>query len=390
VDNETKIIFYASSSTTLKLALLALKPHQITHMALNPHEKILPGIEPSWFFRHGIEPSCFFRHGIEPSPPILHSCLFISTAVLDLKLLRDVLTDSSNTILKSPKHLASQIVGRSFDILQSDKPKSMGENVYYPFMQMLVIDIQKNVENTYLPTSQASHLLPTLRKNYESVTLHMAPVTAIGVSQDGQFAASSSRDDRLVVWNVRSRSKRASVRGVGANVSAIHFAVNDGVLVTSEKNCVRLWSLSSSQQSTNTQSISCIRVISDSDDSCTVCIAQDQPFLALFYDGISRMHVWSLSNPLEPKQTLKLPCPAPPDKTFPKLHQDKSVLASISSYNFMVVWGFRGAETAYGIENFYLLLTRKLNNSKIFSVLTRLQFFSFRDFSLYPRGNYDL
>ena len=173
------------------------------------------------------------------------------------------------------------------------------------------------------------------------MALHTAPVTAIGVSLDGQLAASCSADDVTLIWQMRTKAVRATVHEVGARVSALYFSHGDRLLITSERSLVRLWDISRLDAAA---AVACVAHISDCDDPAAVCVAEDRALLALAYDGIPRLRVWQL----EPHVKKALELPLPVEARAQKLHQDKTILVSSASFNFALLWGFRGAESASG------------------------------------------
>ena len=270
----------------------------------------------------------------------------------DLRLLRDVLEMSDVAAVRAAPGatLASQLVGRSVDLLQNDMPKYLADPVLYPYNHLLCMSTSQEAVDTFVPTGGTAFVPTWQRRSAELVALHTAPVTAIGVSLDGQLAASSSADDVTLIWLIRTKAVRATVHEVGARVGALYFSHGDRLLITSERSLVRLWDISRlalaapDAAAAGAPTVACVAHISDCDDPAAVCVAEDRALLALAYDGIPRVRVWQL----EPHVKKALELPLPVDALAQKLHQDKTILVSSASFNFALVWGFRGAESASG------------------------------------------
>lgn len=289
--------------------------------------------------------------GVRPVIADLDAAIEAESTDQDLRLLRDVLEMSDVQAVRAAPGatLASQLVGRTIDLLLSDRPKYLADPVLYPYNHLLSISTGQEAVNTFLPTGGTS-FVPTLqRKSAELVTLHTAAVTAIGVSLDGQLAASSSADNVTLIWLIRTKSVRATIHDVGARVGALYFTYGDRLLITSERSLIRFWDISRlaaapDASATRPPEVACVAHLSDCDDPTSVCVAEDRPLLALAYDGIPRLHVWQL----EPHVKKALELPLPVEASAQKLHQDKTILVSSASFNFALVWGIRGAESASG------------------------------------------
>ena len=333
----------------LHLAYNARALSELTHHMLGAQQ--LDELKLNYLFTWRFLSARVAAQGLRPVLADLDVAIEFEPSDQDLRLLRDVLEMSDVAAVRAAPGatLASQLVGRTIDLLQNDRPKYLADPVLYPYNHLLSISTTQEVVDTFVPTGGTLFVPIWQRRSAELVALHTAAVTAIGLSLDGQLAASSSADDVTLIWLMRTKAVRATVHEVGARVGALYFSHGDRLLITSERSLVRLWDISrlaAPDASAAGAPVACVAHISDCDDPAAVCVAEDRALLALAYDGIPRLRVWQLEPHV--KKALELPLPLPADARAQKLHQDKTILVSSASFNFALVWGFRGAEGASG------------------------------------------
>ncbi|KAK2141642.1 hypothetical protein LSH36_1062g00016 [Paralvinella palmiformis] len=254
-------------------------------------------------------------------------------ADLDLKLLSDTLHLSISALIKDPRQLASQIIGRMHDIITKDVPTAPGDPVRYPALKEFFEQAKNGSIPALIPSITC--LTPPSGVLFDQLSGHTEPITAVCMSMDGQKCLTSSKDDTLKTWELRSGRVIKTIHGVGADVRQIGIGGNYAIAITSETAKVRLWSLRSGE---------CLKVIDEYEDPATIVMAADGMLLVAFYQGINVMRVWAMGGKFALTQEVFLSDDQIEDTG---VHQENSIVVGTNAYGALVLHANRNSSEAY-------------------------------------------
>ena len=243
--------------------------------------------------------------------------LAIEPSDLELKLLADVLHLSTNVLLRDPGQLGSQVVGRLHDIITADMPVAPGDPVKYPAMKPFLESASRPPVPTLLPS--VSCLMPPGGVLYDSLSGHTEPITAVTATSDGQKAVTTSKDDTMKVWEMRSGRVMKTIRGVGRDILHIRLVLGHRLAATSERTCIRLWNLATG---------GCVSVVDQYEDPASLTTAGDDKLIVGFFQGSNMMRTWSLLRGGEMSLQREVSLV---DPKAVSIHKDESVTVSARS-----------------------------------------------------------
>ena len=249
----------------------------------------------------------------------------------DVCLLSDTLSLSAHVLNRDPKQLASQIVGRLHQIITSDVPVAPADPIKYPYLKPFFRHAKKASVPSLIPSGTC--LTPPGGILFDLLFGHSEPITAVITTSDGLRAVTTSKDNTLKIWELRTGRVTKTITGVGANVFCIRLGAGNSMIVTSEVNCIRVWSLRTS---------TLLRCIDQYDDPATVTVASEPDLLVAFFDGCKKMRIWSLD-----KESIPQTAEQYIDDDVDSIHKDRSFLVSTNTHGVRVLYAFRSANTGF-------------------------------------------
>ncbi|XP_052801292.1 uncharacterized protein LOC128232006 isoform X2 [Mya arenaria] len=245
----------------------------------------------------------------------------------DLKLLSDTLQLSATAVLRDPRQLAGQLVGRVQGIVNRDVPATPGDPPRYPFLHGMVAQ----AKNTSIPALVPSIGCLTEPGGilYDLLSGHMKPITAVTTTTDAQRALTASEDNTLKVWDLKSGKVTSTLYDFGKNVTKLRTAFNNKFVIAVEGSVIKIWSLASKE---------CCSVIDQYLDPPVLSIASEGKLLVGFFDGAGALRTWDLENEFRHVCETKI--------EGSRVYSDNAVVMSPNSYGDYVLYAFRGANWA--------------------------------------------
>ena len=263
----------------------------------------------------------------------IQAALKVEPTDADLKLLSDTLQLSSQALNKDPGQLGSQIIGRLHEMITSDQPVSLGDPVKYPAMKPFFQQTLKSSIPTLVPSMTC--LTAPGGILFDVLSGHTEPITAVTITSDSQKALTTSLDNTLKVWELRTGRVVQSMTDVGIDVVNIRLGVNNTIAITSEITVIRVWNIASGQ---------CIKRISEYSDPASLTTACDSMLLVAFFQGTDVMRVWDLEHDIDLIQEVALRGDEEQDHVA--IHQDNSTIVSMYSTGAQVLHAFLSASEA--------------------------------------------
>ena len=122
---------------------------------------------------------------------------------------------------------------------------------------------------------------------FDLLSGHTDEITAVTVTSDGTRALTTSLDDTLKLWDLRSGRVVKTLERVGARVTSLRTAKKDAVVVTVEGSVLRVWSVKSGQ---------CLMTVSDRADPAVVCVALEGQVLVALHEGTNTFRSWAMDS----------------------------------------------------------------------------------------------
>ncbi|PVD33550.1 hypothetical protein C0Q70_04807 [Pomacea canaliculata] len=245
----------------------------------------------------------------------------------ELKILSDTLHLSGTALQKDPRQLAAQLVGRLDGVIARDTPKTAGDPRKLPNILKLVEAAKSSSLPALIPSVEC--LTPPGGILFDLLSGHTDQITAVTLTSDGMRAVTSSLDNTIKLWDLRTGRVVRTLDGVGANVTALRTAKSNSLVVTVEGAVIRLWSVRTG---------ACVLVVDDRPDPAVVCMANEGQTLAAIYEGTNTFRSWEMEG-------FKKLCEvdSPNERG---VHKDRSILIADAVYNDLVLHAFRSANTA--------------------------------------------
>lgn len=120
---------------------------------------------------------------------------------------------------------------------------------------------------------------------FDLLSGHTDQITAVTLTSDGMRAVTSSLDNTIKLWDLRTGRVVRTLDGVGANVTALRTAKSNSLVVTVEGAVIRLWSVRTG---------ACVLVVDDRPDPAVVCMANEGQTLAAIYEGTNTFRSWEM------------------------------------------------------------------------------------------------
>lgn len=255
------------------------------------------------------------------------AALTVEPGDIDLKLISDSIQLSAKALVMEPRQLASQILGRLYTVITKDIPTTAADPKKYPYLHPLFAQAQKSSLAALIPSiaclTEPGDIL------FDLLSGHTEPITAVTLTTDGMRALTTSKDNTMKLWDLRSGRVTRTLEGVGINVHMIRTGMNNSFAITSESTCVRIWSLRTGE---------CMLVIDEYDDPATITSAADGHLLVALYYGCNTMRVWDLEHELALIREFQL--------EDGSVHKDRSILVAGNSHGDQVLHAFRSASFA--------------------------------------------
>ncbi len=242
----------------------------------------------------------------------LQMALRVEPKDLDLRYLSDALHLSSKGLQKYRGQLASQIVGRLYDLVSSDVRVAPGDPFKYPFLKSLLSDAIK--DSSSLSPSKTCLLAPG-GILFDILSGHSNTITAVATTSDGQRAVTSAKDNTLKLWDLATGRVRKTIAGVGTDVRSLRLALGNSAVITSERSCIRIFSLKSGNLMAD---------VNQSEDPACITTALGGSLLVAFFDGSHMMRVWNIADaPASLTTELRVK-----DETEQPIHKDRAILCA--------------------------------------------------------------
>jgi len=100
-------------------------------------------------------------------------------------------------------------------------------------------------------------------------------------------ALTSSLDDTIKLWDLRTGRVVKTLEGVGAKVTSLRTAKNNTVLVTVEGAVIKLWSARTG---------ACLLTVDDRPDPASVCVALEGQVLVALHEGTNTFRSWEMDS----------------------------------------------------------------------------------------------
>lgn len=252
-----------------------------------------------------------------------HIGLEMEPSDLDLKLLSDTLQLSATAVLRDPRQLAGQLVGRLQGIVNRDIPATPGDPPKYPFLHSMVAQAKATSIPALVPSigclTEPGGIL------YDLLSGHTKPITAITTTTDAQRALTASEDNTLKVWDLKSGKVSSTMYNFGCKVSKLRTALNNKFVIAVEGSVIRVWSMMSKQ---------CSHVFDQYLDPPVLSVAGEGKLLVAFFDGVNSLRTWDLENNFAHVCESKIE-----DRS---IYSDNSVILAPNSYGDYVLHALRG------------------------------------------------
>lgn len=247
---------------------------------------------------------------------------------LDLKTLSDTLQLSAKAILRDPRQLAGQVVGRLQGIVNRDIPATPGDPPRYPFLHSFI----QQAKNTSIPA-----LIPSIGCLtepggilYDLLSGHTKPITAVTTTSDGQRAFTAAEDNTMKIWDLKNGKVTDTLNDFGTNVTRIRAAYDNKMAIGVENSVLKVWCL---------RTKACLLVVDQYLDPPVVTIAGDGgKLLVALFGGVNILRTWDLDN------ECKFVCECKVENK--SVFSDDPVILAPSSYGDYVLHAFRGNNQA--------------------------------------------
>ena len=122
---------------------------------------------------------------------------------------------------------------------------------------------------------------------FDLLSGHTHEITAVTLTSDGMRALTSSLDDTIKLWDLRTGRVVKTLEGVGAKVTSLRTAKNNTVLVTVEGAVIKLWSARTG---------ACLLTVDDRPDPASVCVALEGQVLVALHEGTNTFRSWEMDS----------------------------------------------------------------------------------------------
>jgi WD40 repeat protein len=251
----------------------------------------------------------------------------------ELRLMSDTLQLSAQALHKDPNQLGSQLIGRLYNIIQTDKPLSIGDPKKYPSVGLMLANLHRSSVPILVPSgvclSQPGGVL------FDLLAGHTNTITAVTVSPDGSLAATGSRDGSVKLWDLKTRKVVKTMLNVGTEVSTLRFALKNHALICITHNTIQVWDL---------DSCTCVKTITEYIDPPSITVAgEEQQLLCAFFSGVNAMKTWDIGDG-------NCSLVVGREISGRGIHKDGSVCVSIASNGEKVLYAFRSDNKAFVVN----------------------------------------
>ncbi len=248
----------------------------------------------------------------------------------DIRYVSDTLHLACAVLERDSEQLASQLIGRLHDLVAADVPVAPGDPPKYPFLKSLLRDAQKSSARALIPSRTC--LIAPGGILFDIMSGHAGPVTAVVTTSDGHHAVTTSKDNTLKLWELKTGRVKRTITGVGTNVRSVRLALSNSAAITSDKKHIRVFSLRTGEMMTSI----------DMEDPACITTALDGSLLVAFSDGSCVMRVWNLREIDNDKAPLVQELRVNEEEP---VHRDNSILCAPTSHGTHVSPVFGGTAT---------------------------------------------
>lgn len=256
------------------------------------------------------------------------TALLVEPGDMDLRTISDAIQLSGGALVKEPKQLASQMVGRLHSIIAQDTPTNARDPPRFPFLHAFFNQAKVPSVSSLIPSigclTQPGGVL------FDLLSGHSDPITAVSLTTDGLKALTCSKDNTMKLWDLRTGRVMRTIENVGTNVRLIRPAMNNALIITVEGSIIKVWNIRYNE---------CVSVIDKYIDPPEIGIAGEGKYLCALCDGSNMLRTWNLGKP---------DCPMLSSVTIEnhKVFQERSVLIAPYSNDERMLVAFRGANKA--------------------------------------------
>ncbi|MBN3291557.1 NWD1 protein, partial [Polypterus senegalus] len=216
----------------------------------------------------------------------LKSAMSPEREIIDLNVLSETLQLSKKVLLQDPCQLASQLLGRLYQIISADRPVAPG---------------------------------------------HTDKITAVAAAKKDLIIVTASRDRTLKLWDLSSGKSIKTLHGVGRDISSIALCMDNTLVALTEGHSLQIWEVSSGRM---------VYCENDSLDIPVITCTMDGQILVAFYDGSHFAKVFDLAVSCRPVHQVDI---TPEDSP---IHKDHSILVSQNSVKDFVLFAYRSGKEA--------------------------------------------
>ncbi|XP_013420669.1 uncharacterized protein LOC106180985 isoform X2 [Lingula anatina] len=256
-----------------------------------------------------------------------HSALEVEPKDKDIKLLTDTFQLSGKVLSANPIQLASQMVGRLHNLIAADVPMAPQDPVKYPYIRGFLRDARNSSVPSLIPS--ATCLTPPGGMLFDILSGHTEPITAVTTTTDGMRAVTTSKDNTMKLWDLRTGRVTKTIDGVGKETVYIRLGNSNRLAISSELRCIRIYDLNTSL---------CQTAINGHEDIAIIATVGNGVLLVAFFDGANKMRSWDLQNNFQLIQDVAIEGTA--------LHKDRSVVVASNPFSDKVLYAHRGRRSA--------------------------------------------
>ena len=250
----------------------------------------------------------------------------------ELSLLTTALRLSELVLKRSPDQLASQLIGRLSFLSRCTVNTSSGEALKYPNLAQLIDSSRHSPFPALLPPGTC--LIEPGDELPVPLYAHVAQINAMDLTSDGTYLLTASNDDSVKVWNMHNGRVIQSIKGIGARVCFLIWAVTNTCAVTVEPGFIRVWLLADQR---------CLYHFETDFDSVVITAVSNadsvqSDLLVGIFDGTNKINVWDLQNGSCRTHSIGL--------KGRSVHQSRSVLLARNCQSKCFLYSFRDSNDA--------------------------------------------
>ncbi|XP_039606977.1 uncharacterized protein LOC120527534 isoform X2 [Polypterus senegalus] len=259
----------------------------------------------------------------------LKSAMSPEREIIDLNVLSETLQLSKKVLLQDPCQLASQLLGRLYQIISADRPVAPGDPRKFSHLHTLLSQCCCSSIPVFVPSFTCLH--PPGGLLYDLLAGHTDKITAVAAAKKDLIIVTASRDRTLKLWDLSSGKSIKTLHGVGRDISSIALCMDNTLVALTEGHSLQIWEVSSGRM---------VYCENDSLDIPVITCTMDGQILVAFYDGSHFAKVFDLAVSCRPVHQVDI---TPEDSP---IHKDHSILVSQNSVKDFVLFAYRSGKEA--------------------------------------------